>query len=174
MKRNIILLSVLSLLLFSCEEIDKLLTFRISHSVDMEIPSTSPVSLPIEIPTPEVTTNATQSFENNNTRADLVKDVKLETLELTITSPSGKNFNFLKSIVIYISTDQHGEIELAKLDEIPLNVSSILLETTDEKLDDYVKASQYALRTTVVTKEALGQDTEVRADVVFKVTAEPL
>lgn len=140
----------------------------------MEIPSTSPVSLPIEIPTPEVTTNSSQSFDNNNTRADLVKDVKLETLELTITNPVNKNFNFLKSIVIYISTDEQGEIELAKLDDIPANVSSILLETTNQKLDDYVKATRYALRTTVVTKEALTQDTEVRADVVFKVTAAPL
>jgi hypothetical protein len=174
MKANLILIAVILFGLSACSNLDDLLTFRINHTVNMEIPAASPVNLPVEIPTPQVTTNSQQAFENNNTNASLVKDVKLEDIQLTITQPSNKNFNFLKSIQLYIATDEQSEILLAHLDEIPVNVSSISLTATTQKLDAFVKSSRYQIRTSIVTKETLTQDIDVRADLVFKVTAEPM
>jgi hypothetical protein len=63
--------------------------------------------------TPDVTTNS----NNNNTKADLVKDVTLTSLKLTITNPTIKHLVFLKSVTLYISTDANDEIELAFLDD---------------------------------------------------------
>jgi len=77
-----------------------------------------PFSLPFEIPTPDITTNSEQELNNNNTKANLVKDVSLEELKLTIVSPSGKTFSFLKSVHIYISTNDDDEVELAYKDNI--------------------------------------------------------
>jgi hypothetical protein len=87
--------------------------------------------------TPEVTTNSSAEFENNNTKADLVKDVKLKELTLTITDPTAKTFSFLKSIHLYISTDSNDEIELAFKDDINSTSSTITLTTTAAKLDKY-------------------------------------
>jgi hypothetical protein len=77
---TIIFLSVLSY----CSEVEDLLTFTISDETQFTVQSTSPLNLPIEIATPSVTTNSNQKFENNNTKADLVKDVKLTELKLTV------------------------------------------------------------------------------------------
>lgn len=172
MKRAAI--ALICIVLFQCKEVDDLLTFTISDQVVITVPSNSPFNLPVEIATPDVTTNSSQKFANNNTEASLVKDVKLQELTMAIQSPSGKTFSFLKSIQIYISTNSSNEILLAGLDNIPANVSTITLTPTQEKLDTYAKASSYKLRTSIVTRETLTQSVELKTDLKFKVTAAPL
>lgn len=165
---------VLIMLLGGCKDVDELLTFTISDETTFTVESAGLLDLPVNIPTPDVTTNSNQKFENNNTSAALVKDIRLQTVRLTITNPTGETFDFLKSIHLYISTSSSNEIELASLDNIPVGVSTIELETTDERLDAYVKSSSYQVRTNVVTDEALSTDVDVKANIQFRVTAAPL
>jgi hypothetical protein len=166
----------LSLLFFigACKDVDDLLTFEISDSFELTIASGSPLNLPIELATPDVATNSSQKFENNNTKAELVKDIRLKTLNLEITDPVDKTFNFLKSIEIYISTNGNNEILLAHLYDIPQDVNTIELIPTSEKLDIYVKSSTYQLRTKIITQETLSQEVDLTGGVTFKVTADPL
>lgn len=174
--RNKAVVSIgLFLLVFaSCEDVEKLLTFSVNHQVTVRIESTSPLNIPIDIVTPDVATNSSQTFQNNNTAASHVKDIRLEKIDLTVSNPSGKTFSFLKSIKLYISTDQGNEIELASQDNIPATATTVTLTPTKEKLDTYVKASSYKLRTSVVTREALTQPVDIKSDLKFKVTAAPL
>lgn len=153
---------------------DDLLTFTIANQVTITVPSNSPLNLPIELATPDVTTNSNQTFANNNTEASLVKDVKLQELKLTIQTPTGKTFSFLKSIEVYISTNSSNEILLASLADVPATATSISLTPTQQKLDVYAKSSSYKLRTSIVTREALTQSVEMKADLKFRVTAAPL
>src|SRR4051812_10079822 len=118
---------ILVLSLFGCSKVDELLTFFISDQTSFRIESSSPLDLPFEIATPDVTTNSSQKFQNNNTSASKVKDVKLEEMRLTVTNPAGKNFNFLKSCKVYISTTQNNEILLASAENIPMNVTTVTL-----------------------------------------------
>lgn len=170
-------LTTLSLFLFlfltSCNAVDDLLTFTISNNASIQIKSTSPINLPSEIVTPDVTTNSSAEFKNNNTKASLVKDVKLKSLKLTITDPEGKTFTFLKSIHLYISTTDSDEIELAYQDNINSTANTIDLISTDARLDSYIKADQYKIRTKVTLKETLTKDVTVKADMKFNVTADP-
>ena len=161
-------------LIAGCDEVDKLLTFTITDETDFTIETASPLNIPLPISTPDITTNSSQEFQNNNTRADLVKDVRLEQLKLTITDPQNKTFSFLKSIRIFISTNQNDEIELAHLDNIASPSNTLELETTDAKLDTYAKASSYKLRVEAVTKETLNEDVDIRSTLKFKVTADPI
>jgi hypothetical protein len=170
-------LTALSLFLFlfltSCNAVDDLLTFTISNNASIQIKSTSPINLPSEIVTPDVTTNSSAEFKNNNTKASLVKDVKLKSLQLTITDPDGKTFTFLKSIHLYISTTDSDEIELAYQDNINSTSNTIDLISTDARLDQYIKADQYKIRTKVTLKETLTKDVTMKADMKFRVTADP-
>ena len=160
--------------MFACKGVDDLLTFTISHETNFTIANSAPLNLPVELQTPDVTTNSSQEFGNHDTKAELVKDVKLEQVKLTITDPTGKTFSFLKSIHVYISTNSSNEIELAYLDDIASTASTLDLTTTDKKLDEYVKASSYKIRTKIVTKETLTQDVDIKMNLKFKVTADPL
>jgi hypothetical protein len=163
---------VTATLVSACKDVEKLLTFRIDDSTSIRIESSSPLNLPLGIPTPAVTSNSQQQYENNNTSKNLVKDVKLEELKLTITDPPSKTFSFLKSIHVYISADQSDEIELASLENVSTGVNVVNLIPTKEKLDIYAKAPSYTLRTEVETDETLTQPVDIRVDLRFVVTAD--
>ncbi|GGF17999.1 hypothetical protein GCM10011518_29180 [Flavobacterium limi] len=129
--------------------------------------------MPSEIITPEVTTNSSSEFENNKTKASMVKDVKIRSLKLSISDPSDKTFTFLKSVHLYISTTGSNEIELAYLDNISTTANMIDLICTDKRLDQYIKAESYKIRTKVTLKETLTKDVTIKANMKFKVTADP-
>ena len=175
MKTKLLSLAViLSLFIISCSAIDNLLTFNISQETSFTINSGLPINLPFDVETPDVTTNSSSVFKNNNTKADLVKDVKLTELKLTITDPASQDFSFLKSVHLYISTDGRDEIELAYMDDVNSTANNLNLTCTGEKLDDYIKAPSYKIRTSITTKKMLNQNVTVKANMKFKVTADPL
>jgi hypothetical protein len=171
--KNFITVAIFGFIVISCNVIDDLLTFSIDNQTTVTIPSGFPVNTALELVTPEISSNSSTAFENNNTNAQLVKDVKLKEMKLTVTNPANKSFSFLKSIHIYISTNDSDEIELAFLDDINSTSNTLNLTCTTEKLDKYIKASSFKLRTKVLTKEAITQDISIQADMKFQVTADP-
>lgn len=166
-------LATICLFVASCSVVDQLLTFTISNQTTITIESGFLIGTATSIIIPEVTTNSSAEFENNNTKADLVKDVKLTELTLTITDPTNKTFSFLKSIELYISTDSSDEILLASKNDINSTTNTVVLMPTTVKLDKYIKAPSFKLRTQAVIKESITQDITVKGDMKFKVTADP-
>ena len=170
MKTNMaLILLFISFAITGCKKLG--VNFSINNQANFRVESSSPINLPFEMGTPDVTTNSSQQFDNNNTAANLIKEIKLEELKLSITNPATKTFSFLKSVDIYISTNSSNEILLASLSNISSTAQSISLTTTAQDLSSYVKASSYKLRTSVVTKETVTQAIDIRADIKFKVKA---
>jgi len=159
---------------YSCDKIDELLTFTISNKTEIVIETGIPITLPFEIPTPDITTGSEEQMSNNNSSTDLIKNVLLTSFNMKVTEPSDKTFSFLKSIHIYISTDDSDEIELAYKDNIDSSTNSIDLTTTESKLDKYIKADSYKLRTKITTKETVTQDITIEINMEYKITADPL
>jgi len=157
-----------------CTDMEDMLTFRISDKTMLTIQSSSPLTLPFEVATPEITTNSSQEFQNHHTNAELVRDVRLKEVVLTITDPTDKSFSFLKAIHIYISTDDLKEIELAFLEDINSTSNRIELAPVEHKLDKYIRSSSYKLRTEVLTRETLSHDVTVATDITYQVTADSL
>ncbi|WP_114782850.1 hypothetical protein [Botryobacter ruber] len=172
----VMVVALLALLGASCKKFSNLLTFYINHEESIYVPAT--VALPIGgilpvSPVP-VTTNSKDTFKNNKTSADLVKDVSLDRLVLTITDPQQQTFDFLQSIEIYITTDGNDEVLLAHLNQIPANATSLTLISSNAKLDKYIKADTYTIRTKATLAKPLAKDTTIKAAMRFKVTADPL
>ncbi len=159
---------------YSCDKIDELLTFTISNQTEIVVKTGIPVALPFEIPIPDVSTGSEEQMSNNNTSKDLIKDVLLTSFNMKVKDPADKTFSFLKSIHIYISTDSSDEIELAYKDNIDASKSSIDLTTTEAKLDKYIKADKYKLRTEVTIRETVTKDITIEINMDYKITADPL
>jgi hypothetical protein len=173
MKNKLLIVAFLALSV-SLATCDKVLTFDISDETTVTIEKAlTPFSIPYDFPTPDITTNSEQEFENNDTKVELVKEIILKDLDLTITSPTDKTFSFLKSIHIYIDNDTEEETELAWKDDIQSDAKTIQLNLTTNTLDNYVKSSKYKLRTEVVTRETLNQDVDIKISMTFQVTADP-
>jgi hypothetical protein len=172
-----ILLVILALVAFvgvSCDKLDDLLTFYIDEEEMIEISSGFPVGALIPLTPVAVTTNSEERFKNNKTRAELVKDVSLNKLTLTIADPANENFNFLRNIEIYLSNDKGEETKIAYLDEVPQNVNSITLKSTNAKLDKYIKGDTYTVRTKASVGKPVSRDISIKAAMRFKVTADPI
>ena len=165
-------MTIAAFILGSCNEVGDLLTFHFNDRTTLVVESASPLNLPLEIPTPTVTSNSQQQYQNNNTHASLVRDVKLEELNLTLMSPDGKTFSFLREIRIFISAEGENEIQLASLENISSTTNILSLIPSTQKLDAYAKSSTYSLRTEVMTDETLVQDVEIQVDLKFRVTAD--
>ena len=73
------------------------------------IPSATGINLPLSILSPETTTNAEAEFEINDTRKDLIEQIKLTELQLVLENPVTEDFSFLNEISIYISADSIAE-----------------------------------------------------------------
>jgi len=172
---SILFFALLLLGFSSCKKINQLLTFTVNDTSEVTIDANPlPITLPFEIWTPPITTNSDEEFQNNNTKSSLVKDVYITHLYLKIKSPSDKTFSFLKSMAIYISTNDDDEIELAHKDNISSDAKEIQLTVTSARLDTYIKADSYKLRTEVTTRETLTEKVTIGIDMSFKVTADPL
>ncbi len=158
----------------ACDTIDDLLTFYINEEETIVVESNFPIGMvalaPVTIPT-----NSEETFRNHKTRAELVKDVTLNKLTLSIPdTTSGADFDFLNSIEIYISADGLDEVMIAFLEEVPFNENQLNMLLTNAKLDEYLKKDSYTIRTRAELRNTVVKDININAAMRFKVTADPL
>ncbi len=174
--KNLGIALAIGFLLFSqsCDKVDELLTFTIKNQTEFEIENQFPMETPFIVPTPDVNTQSSETFENNNTAARLVNEITLEEFSLSIVSPEDFTFSFLKSIEIYISAENEEQVMIASKDNIPEDADIIDLETQSQNLRPYLIQDTYDLDVKVITREASARDITLRADMEFKVKADSL
>ena len=179
MKKHLLFLPLLALVLVAapgCEKILDLLSFTVSDSQIFTVPAAPlPVVVGqlITLPPVTVASTAKTTYANNGTAADYVQDVTLDRLALTITNPASQNFDFLRRIELYISTDASGsnKVLLASLSPVPTGVRTIELVPSGNKLDLFLRNAQYTLTTNLELAQPLAQNTDIRADSRFNVKA---
>lgn len=172
--KNLLILS-LFILFIQCEELDKLTQFNIHNQSEFTINSTTIIDTPFDVYTPDVTTNSSSEFSNNNTNANLVESIKLTSLNLRIISPADSDFNFLKSVRIFISANDLDEVEIANIYDLTDDgLTVISLDTTGAELKAYVKKDSYSLRVETVTDQVVTQDHTIETNAVFRVDAKIL
>ncbi len=175
MKKSALLLFACILALAACREIEKLTEFNMRYSSNVTIAKSTALNLPITLFTPEMETNSTSEFSANNTRKDLVEEIRLTKLVLTITSPEAQTFSFLNEITLYLSAEGMEEVEVAHLKDIPKTVGQRLeLEPTGQDLKEYIKKDKFSLHVKTVTDEAISQDVDIAIASTFFVNAKVL
>jgi len=175
MKIRIILISFLIASIYSCKTLDKLTQFNMDYDQSIVIPSSTGVDLPFNIQTPDVESNSESTFAVNDTRKDLIEKIQLTDLTLTLTSPAGADFGFLKSISVFISAEGLSETKIAWKEDIPDNPGTVLtLETTGVDLKEYIKKDKFSLRLNTVTDELITSDHHIDMHSVFFVDAQIL
>jgi hypothetical protein len=173
-KKSITIICLFALII-SCDKLDELTKFDMEYSQRATIPSTAGIDLPFDVFTPEMETNSESTFEVNDTRKDLIEEIKLTELEMVIISPDGADFSFLNSIEVYISADGLEEIKIAYLEEVPEDAGSVItLDTSDTDLKEYIKSDEFSLRLNTVTDELMSSDHELEVNSTFFVDAKIL
>ncbi len=172
--RNLILILIILFTISSCDKVDELTKFDIEYNSKVVIPGASGINLPFDVFTPDMETNSKSQFEINDTRKDLIEEIKLTELQLVITSPTDADFSFLKTIEVYISAEGLEEIKIAE-QEVDENVGSILdVNVLDIDLKEYIKKDEFNLRMNTVTDEVINEDHEIDVNSTFFVDAKIL
>lgn len=162
------------LLVTSCNELDKLTQFTIDYDSSVTIAKTAVIDLPVTVFTPDVDTKSDSEFEINDTRKDLVEQIILEQMKMTITSPDGQTFSFLDKIIVLIEADGLDEIVIAEKD-VPENVGNTLdLETTGQDVQKYIKKDAFRLYVKTITDEIISKDIDIDIRSKFFVNAKIL
>lgn len=160
------------ILLSGCEKARELTQFTFETNTEVTIPAATGVNLPINIFTPDVETNSSQTFENNNTRTDLIEEIRLDECELSIVAPASANFDFLKTIRIYIEAQDLPEILVAEKADMPNGQGQTIdLDVTGVDLTEYIRQPTYNLRVQVVTDEIPSSDIDINVRTLFFVDA---
>lgn len=164
-----ILITALTLL-SSCKKLKKIVQFNLEYKTEIVVPSTVGAQLPFNVFTPDVTTNSEASFEANDTRKDLINEIILTQLQLTVKSPNGEDFSFLKSAEVFINADGLDEKSVALISEVPDPVGNqIDLTPSGSDLAPYIKSDEFSLKVRTVTDEALASDHTIEVKSKFRV-----
>ena len=175
MKKLVLFSFCLFLLFNGCKRLDKYTQFNMPFDESVVIPSSTGINLPLNLLTPDTETNSESTFALNDTRKDLIEEIKLTELKLTITTPVSGNFNFLKSIDIFINATGLTETRLAWKDLVPSNGVNILnLDLATIDLKEFIKQDTISLRVYTVTDEFLTSDYNINVHSVFYVDAKIL
>lgn len=171
MKAFIAIFSLI-LLFTGCGKENSLTDFKMDFTSSVTIPSSSTIGLPFSLDTPPVESNSESEFESNDTRKDLITSIKLEELTLTITSPSSGNFDFLKSITIYIEAEGLTEKLVATKTDIQDGVGKFVsLTVQGQELQEFIKKDNFSLRLSTETDKTINQDHKIDIYSKFKVNA---
>lgn len=174
--KNLLLLSCALFLAFSgCKQLDKLTQFEIDYDQTVVIPASTGINLPFDILTPDIETDSESAFAGNDTRKDMIEEIKLTSMTLTVDLPAGGDFGFLKTISIFISADGLAEAEIAWKELVPADAGPVLnLDVSDTDLKEYIKKDKFKLRVYTITDEFLSSDYHINVHSVFFVDAKVL
>ena len=172
--RNFVLFMFISGLLSAlvgCDAVDELTKFDIDYESSVTVPATIGINSPLVISTPAITTNSSSTFENNNTRADLIESIKLKSMTLTLTSPNGEDFSFLENISLSISADGLSDKVIAGKTTISASAISIDLDVDDVELKEFLKKDKFTIKASATTDEVITSDHVIGVKSTFRVDA---
>lgn len=168
-------LIVASLMVFSsaCEKAKEGVTFTLSTRSEVTIPSTTGLNLPINLLSPDITTNSNSSFSSNRTTPELVREIKLSRLDINIMSPNQTTFDFLRTLRVYMSAPDLPEVELASAVDIPADGrrSLELAVDKDTNFKEYLVKDRISLRVQATTRQLVTSDTKLEVLPAFEVRA---
>ncbi|HEX8059336.1 MAG TPA: hypothetical protein VF473_00305 [Cyclobacteriaceae bacterium] len=157
------------------EIVDSFTHFGFETDYVLQVPVMQVTALPLEIVTPDIATHSDVLFSSNKTRADLVEEMKMTALTLSVKTPAGGDLKFLKSVDIYSRAQGLPDVRIAFKDVVPADVGAKLdLDVTGVELREYFSKDKYQLKIIVVTDQAVTQDYAVNAHAKFFVDAKLL
>ncbi|MBN2664475.1 MAG: hypothetical protein JXR68_12565 [Bacteroidales bacterium] len=175
MKKTLIFFAII-LMLWSCK--NGSVSFYVNDSSNSTIEGQLPINLPFNLPIIPISSTNTTEYENNQTVPDLLEEVNLEDLSISITNPANDDFSFLKAIEISIlfsdQDDNEDGVLIATLDNINSADKIIHLTPTGANLIPYLKTDSYKLKTKATVNEILLYDVDIKIDLRFKITAKLL
>lgn len=166
--RRLVIPLLFFVVLTSCNELGKLTQFDLPFNTTVTVPAIPEVlPTPLIVSTPVVNTQIGEFLSTKGIDKSSVQKISLKSLELTVNSPVTANFNFLKTLEIYL-VDGTTEVKIASLTNIPvtgLSTVSVKVESVD--LTQYIMKESFVLKFKIETDEITPSDYELKVKPIF-------
>ena len=164
-----------SMLLTNCKLIDGWTQFEIDYSTFATLPQDLNINQSEDVYPSAIEADLKAKVENEGSSIDKIESVELTDLKLKITSPTGKDFQFLTSVALYMDAEGLDEIKVAWKDDVPATIGDVLsLNTSSNDLTDYLVKEVVTLRLNTVLNQGIAQNYQIGIDVTFLVDAKIL
>lgn len=168
MKKLFLTLILIATVFCSCEELGKLTQFTLPLSTKVTVPKVL-VAGALDISTPVIVTKIDSFMIKNNIEESSIQKITLKSLDLKVNTPIGANFNFLKTINIYL-VDGATKVKVASLSPVPENAStSISLNVESVDLKQYILKDSFVLKFEVESDATTSTETEVEVSPKFAI-----
>lgn len=161
------------------DELSKLTEFDVPYKTTIPVPVLPYTALldTVSLPSPKFNTGIKKLFEDYSTSRDLLDQVTLDILTLTAqdsTSGASGNFDFLKSVTLYIKADGLPEKQLAAKDTIPTGTTKISFATSKVNMTDYIAKDSLNIRMFIKQRGPNTKALKAVCDMKFHVNAKIL
>lgn len=170
MRRSIFAFIVLATFLMGCSAVQSIIRSTFPYTANLVVPATAKVNT--EQSATSQASSFDQIFTGQGSNTESIKDVRVASVKIDASSPSGQSLGVFKSVKIYISRgDSSKELLVATRNDIATTVgSSIMLDAdTTLLLDDYIKGSTVRIRIEYVLRNAISSDINLKASIGFNV-----
>ena len=98
-----------------------------------------------------------------------IKDVRIASARLIATNPNDQSMGMFKSVKVFISTGDSGEVMVASRNDVSEHIGSDLVLDIDNSrfLDMYIKGNILKIRMEYVLRDKLSTDVSVKTSLSF-------
>lgn len=111
--------------------------------LDVTTPPQGPLT--VFLPTSRVYSAVGDSCRRNNIMLEQLQEATLSQATLTVQASFGQNFNLVRQLTWYITSEQGDRMVLATLPDVPQGATSLTLTPTSTSLLNYLRPGQYYL-----------------------------
>lgn len=160
----LILFIAAGILATACEDLlGDLLKFNTQwYTLEFSIDTTDQVGT-VTFITEEFDADLDSVLEANSVSMDNISDARLSDAIVSILTP-GKNFDPVGSLQIYIETPGKGSTLVAWLETVPTGVTEIVLDLTEDDLQEYLTETTFRATATGVLNSKVDEVVDLKAD----------
>jgi hypothetical protein len=129
---------------------------------------------PVSVKSDNIVNTIPDEFKKNNADINKVKSISIDGVELTIKSPAGQSFSFMKSIEVYLGANGIGETLIASksgINTISPEPTSLSLDSKNANIIAYVKNPTYYIRTNTTIVKTYKNDILLGSEIKLKAVA---
>lgn len=166
MKKVIIAFLAISIGITGCATVQSIIKSTFPYTATLIIPASSKANSTISA------TSAASSFDEvfgNQSGNTYIKEVRIASAKITAANPNTQSMGMFKSVKLFISNGNSGEVMVASRNEVAENIGSSLVLDIDNSrfLDSYIKGNNLRIRAEYVLRNGLTTDVSVRAALTF-------
>ena len=167
MKKTPLIILITIVFLSSCEILSELTQFDLPYEKSFSVPLILTSDSTLTIETPSINTGISSAMEKYKTESDLIDEITLSSMTLTLTDPMDGTLGFLESIAVFISATGQDEIQLAFDTAVASDIGAVLeLETSSADIQNYIKSDDFKLKFSIGTDENVLTSQEITMDMV--------